>query len=277
MFFKEPNTSNIYATLETIQVNANENEDYLCYLKSNFLSDSFSPQNPINSFEECIQDSTALPEKSLLNNQVDEASQSKDKSSDIKEIKLQKNKAKKKPKKNKFLIRNTIYLKSGNTTKRNSHRSSNFKNRILRNLIQDILIDWISTQNNKRINIKNIPKLKKLSKNYLEIIYKDYMNMKKFKLKEIYTGDCFEEILEKDKHIFEFNKKAIEASECMQPKLNCTFKQAFNYFYNKENNISCQDGDIFNGLKSKNEYINEKGEKEFLEKYMKDLFDNLNH
>ena len=104
--------------------------------------------------------------------------------------------------------------------------------------------------------------------------------MDKFTLKEIYSGDFFKQILEKDKHIFEFNKKAMETSACMEPKLNCTFKQAFNYFYNKENIKSSQDEDIFdilNGLKSKNEYINEKGEKELLEKYMKELFDNINH
>ena len=291
MIFKEQNTSNISSTLETIQINTIGNKDYFYDLKLNSLSDSFSNQSQIQNFEECMQDFSisALPEKSLLNKQMDGPSKSKfsnlkengeneDKLSDITEIKPQKKK--KKPKKVNFLVRKTNFLRSGNTTIRKSHRSSNFKNRILRNLIQDIFIDWISTQSNKRINKKNIRKLKKLSQNCLQVIYKDYMNMEKFTIKEIYSGDCFKQILEKDKHIFEFNKKAMETSACMEPKLNCTFKQAFNYFYNKENIKSSQDEDIFdilNGLKSKNEYINEKGEKELLEKYMKELFDNINH
>jgi len=237
-----------------------------------------------------MPDNTTLPEKSLLNKQVNEPSkskfsnqkdkdQNKDESSDIRKIKQQKNKTKKKTEGDTFLITKTYYLKSGNTTIKRSHRSSNYKNRILRNLIQDIFIDWISRQNNKRINIKKIRKLKKLDSKYLEFIYKNYMNMKKFKLKEIYSGDCFGGILEKDKdkYIFEFNKKAIREFEFMEPKINCTFKEAFNYFYNKENIISSQDGDLLNGLKSKNEYINEKDEKKDLEKFMKVLFDNINH
>jgi hypothetical protein len=288
MIFKEQNTSNISSTLETIQINTIGNKDYFYDLKLNSLSDSFSNQSQIQNFEECMQDFSisALPEKSLLNRQMDGPSKSKfsnlkengeneDKLSDITEIKPQKKK--KKPKKVNFLVRKTNFLRSGNTTIRKSHRSSNFKNRILRNLIHDIFIDWISTQSNKRINKKNIRKLKKLSQNYLQVIYKEYINMDKFTLKEIYSGDFFKQILEKDKHIFEFNKKAMETSACMEPKLNCTFKQAFNYFYNKEKIISCQNGDILNGLKSKNEYINEKREKEFLEKYMKELYDNINH
>jgi hypothetical protein len=285
---KEQNTSNFSSTLETIQFNIIGNKDYFCDLKINNLFNPFSNQNQIMNFEECLQDNPTLPEKSFINKQVDELSkndfsnlkekgENKDKSSDITNIKPQKNQTKKKPKKVKFLIRKTNYSKSGNTTIRNSHRSSNFKNRILRNLFQDIFIDWISTQNKKRVNEKRIPKLKKLGYKNLQDIYKDYMNMKKFKLKEIYSGDCFKKILENDKHIFEFNKKAIETLEYMESKLNCTFMQAFNYFYNKENIISCQNDDILNGLKSKNEYINEKGEKEFLEKYMKELYDNINN
>lgn len=101
--------------------------------------------------------------------------------------------------------------------------------------------------------------------------------MKNITLKEIYSGDCFKEILEGDKHIFEHNKKAIEKSKYMETKLDCTFMQAFNYFYNKENDIVFQNNDILDGLKSKNEYIKEKGEKEFLEKYIEELYNNINH
>jgi len=290
MTFKEHNTFNISSTLETIQYNINGNKDYIYDQKYNYSFDSDSNLNISKDSEEMMPDNTTLPEKSLLNKQVNEPSkskfsnqkdkdQNKDESSDIRKIKQQKNKTKKKTEGDTFLITKTYYLKSGNTTIKRSHRSSNYKNRILRNLIQDIFIDWISRQNNKRINIKKIRKLKKLDSKYLEFIYKNYMNMKKFKLKEIYSGDCFGGILEKDKdkYIFEFNKKAIREFEFMEPKINCTFKEAFNYFYNKENIISSQDGDLLNGLKSKNEYINEKDEKKDLEKFMKVLFDNINH
>jgi len=290
MTFKEHNTSNFSSTLETIQYNINGNKDYIYDQKYNYSFDSDSNLNISKDSEEMMPDNTTLPEKSLLNKQVNEPSkskfsnqkdkdQNKDESSDIRKIKQQKNKTKKKTEGDTFLITKTYYLKSGNTTIKRSHRSSNYKNRILRNLIQDIFIDWISRQNNKRINIKKIRKLKKLDSKYLEFIYKNYMNMKKFKLKEIYSGDCFGGILakDKDKYIFEFNKKAIREYEFMEPKTNCTFKEAFNYFYNKENIISSQDGDLLNGLKSKNEYINEKDEKKDLEKFMKVLFDNINH
>lgn len=290
MTFKEHNTFNISSTLETIQYNINGNKDYIYDQKYNYSFDSDSNLNIFKDSEEMMPDNKTLPEKSLLNKQVDEPfkskfsnqkdkDQNKDESSDIRKIKQQKNKTKKKTEGDTFLITKTYYLKSGNTTIKRSHRSSNYKNRILRNLIQDIFIDWISRQNNKRINIKKIRKLKKLDSKYLEFIYKNYMNMKKFKLKEIYSGDCFGGILakDKDKYIFEFNKKAIREYEFMEPKTNCTFKEAFNYFYNKENIISSQDGDLLNGLKSKNEYINEKDEKKDLEKFMKVLFDNINH
>ena len=287
MTSEEQYTSNFPSTLETIQLNPIGNENFSYYSNPNFDFLLFSNQDEIKISEECVQVNKTYSEKSLFNKQINEPSknkfsnlkekgENKDKANEMTKVKPKKNKAKKKPKEIQFLIRKTNYLRSGNITIKNSHKSSNFKNRILRNIIQDILIDW-SSQNNKRINKKNIHKLKKLSNNYLQVIYKEYMNMKEFKLKDIYSGDCFKEILEKDKYIFEFNKKAIEASEDMMTKMNCTFKQAFNYFYNKEKIISCQDGDILNGLKSKNEYINEKGEKELLEKYIKELFDNINH
>jgi predicted small secreted protein len=181
--------------------------------------------------------------------------------------------AEKKTKRNKFIINKADYQKSGYQTKIISHRSSNCKNKILRNLIQDILIDWLSITNNKR----RILRLKKLSKNNLEVIYKNYMNIKDFRLKEIYSGEYLKETSEKDRHIFEFNKKLIETSENMEAKLNCSFKQAFNYFNNKESIISSQNSNILSGLKSKNEYINEKKDKEFLEKNIQKLFEEINH
>lgn len=285
---KENIISNISSTFDTIQYNKLVYKDYYYDQQLNYLSDSFSEPNQIKNHEEYIQDNMTLPEKPLLNKKVNESSQnkfsnqkekeeSKVESSKITKNKLQKNKTKQKQKYAKFLIQNKNYSKSGYTTKRTSRRGSNCKNRILRNIIQNILIDWFSRLSNGRINNKNFPKLKKLRNNYLEVIYRDYMNMRKTELKEIYSGDYFKKILEKDKHIFEFNKAIIEKYECMEPKLNCTFRQAFNYFYNKENIISFKNDDLLNGLKSKKEYINEKGEKELLEKNMKELFDNINH
>lgn len=282
---KEHFTSNISSTLDTIQYNKFEYRDYSYDEKLNYPSDSFSKINQIEKNEECFQDNMTLPEKALVNKKVNESSknyfsnqkekeESKAESSKITRNKLQNNKTKQKQKYAKFLIQNKYYSKSGYKTKRKSHRGSNCKNRILRNIIQDILIDWFSRSS---IENKNFPKLKKLKSNYLEVIYRDYMNMKNIKLKEMYTGDFFKEILEKDKHIFEFNKAIIEKYKCMETKLICNFKQAFNYFYDKENIISFIDDDLLNGLKSKKEYINEKGDKELLEKNMKELFDNINH
>ena len=67
----------------------------------------------------------------------------------------------------------------------------------------------------------------------------------------------------------------------MRSKLNFTFQQAFNFFY-KKTNISSIDGDLLNGLKSKDEYIkehniyNEQAVKELFETNMEILFNNLN-
>jgi len=285
MNFQEHIISNISSTLDTIQYNKFEFRDYSYDEKLNYSSYSLSKVNLIENYEECFQANMTLPEKTLLNKKVIEPSEnnfsnkkekeeSKAESSKITRNKLQNNKTKPKQKYAKFLIQNKYYSKSGYKTKRKSHRGSNCKNRILRNIIQDILIDWFSRSNIKN---KNFPKLKKLKSNYLEVIYRDYMNLKNIKLKEMYTGDFFKEILEKDKHIFEFNKAIIEKYKCMEPKLNCNFRRAFNYFYDKENIISFIDDDLLNGLKSKKEYINEKGDKELLEKNMKELFDNINH
>ena len=166
------------------------------------------------------------------------------------------------------------YLRSGNNTKKISYRNSNCKNKILRNLFQNIFIDWFSRPNN--------PKLKKLSKIYLEVIYINYKNYKYVKLEEIYSGDCFKKKLGQDNRFFEENKKAIKASSVsMRYKLNFTFQQAFNFFY-KKTNISSIDGDLLNGLKSKDEYIkehniyNKQAVKELFETNMEILFNNLN-
>jgi hypothetical protein len=278
MNFKDQYSSKDSSTSDTASINLFENKELTCDQDFNFLLESNLSKNS----EEYMPDITSFPEKTSLNKIFDELSEHKHQFSNL--IVKEENKAKsneiineqqaeKKTKRNKFIINKADYQKSGYQTKIISHRSSNCKNKILRNLIQDILIDWLSITNNKR----RILRLKKLSKNNLEVIYKNYMNIKDFRLKEIYSGEYLKETSEKDRHIFEFNKKLIETSENMEAKLNCSFKQAFNYFNNKESIISSQNSNILSGLKSKNEYINEKKDKEFLEKNIQKLFEEINH
>ena len=278
MNFKDQYSSKDSSTSYTASINLFENKELKYDQNFNF----FLGSNLSKNSEEYMPDITSFLEKTSLNKSVDELSEHKHQFSNL--IVKEENKAKsneiineqqaeKKTKRNKFIINKADYLKSGYQTKIISHRSSNCKNKILRNLIQDIIIDWLSITNNKR----RILRLKKLSKNNLEVIYKNYMNIKDFRLKEIYSGEYLKEISEKDRHIFEFNKKLIETSENMEAKLNCSFKQAFNYFNNKESIISSQNSNILSGLKSKNEYINEKKDKEFLEKNIQKLFEEINH
>ena len=278
MNFKDQYSSKDSSTSYTASINLFENKELKYDQNFNF----FLGSNLSKNSEEYMPDITSFLEKTSLNKSVDELSEHKHQFSNL--IVKEENKAKsneiineqqaeKKTKRNKFIINKADYQKSGYQTKIISHRSSNCKNKILRNLIQDILIDWLSITNNKR----RILRLKKLSKNNLEVIYKNYMNIKDFRLKEIYSGEYLKETSEKDRHIFEFNKKLIETSENMEAKLNCSFKQAFNYFNNKESIISSQNSNILSGLKSKNEYINEKKDKEFLEKNIQKLFEEINH
>ena len=278
MNFKDQYSSKDSSTSYTASINLFENKELKYDQNFNF----FLGSNLSKNSEEYMPDITSFLEKTSLNKSVDELSEHKHQFSNLivkEENKAKSNeiinekRAKKKTKRNKFIINKADYQKSGYQTKIISHRSSNCKNKILRNLIQDILIDWLSITNNKR----RILRLKKLSKNNLEVIYKNYMNIKDFRLKEIYSGEYLKETSEKDRHIFEFNKKLIETSENMEAKLNCSFKQAFNYFNNKESIISSQNSNILSGLKSKNEYINEKKDKEFLEKNIQKLFEEINH
>ena len=246
-----------------------ENTDLYYDSDSNLLLES----NQIKNNEENMQDNSNMLEQTFINKKNDVSEPKiQSKSNEITNGK-QKVKGKTKTKRNQFIIIKTDYSKSGYQINVISHRSSNCKNRILRNLIQDIFIDWISRSSNK----KKFRRLKKLSKNLLEVIYKNYMDLKEFTLKEIYSGEYFKEILEQDRHIFEYNKKIIETYKNMNSKLNCTFKQAFNFFINKENIISSQNGIILYGLKSKNEYINEKKGNEILEENMQKLIEDINY
>lgn len=265
---KDPSTN------DTVPINFLENTDLYYDPDSNFFLES----SQIKNNEEIMQDNYNMPEQTFINKKIDE---SEPKIQNLNHTVNEENKVKsneitngkQKVKRNNFIIHKTDYSNAGYQINVISHRSSNCKNRILRNLIQDIFIDWLSRSSNK----KKFPKLKKLSKNLLEVIYKNYMDLKEFTLKEIYSGEYFKEILEQDRHIFEYNKKIIETYKNMDSKLNCTFKQAFNFFINKERIISSQNADILYGLKSKNEYINEKKGNEILEENIQKLIENINY
>ena len=232
--------------------------------------------------DEKVPDKVTIPEISLLQKKLDRSYKLEGQFLNFEEKKESHTKSSNKRKKELQelkqitfkVIYSPNYLRSGNDTKIISYRSSNCKNKILRNLFQNIFIVWIQIPNN--------PKLKKLSKIYLEIIYVKYKEFKYVKLKEIYSGDCFKKYLGTERKFFEDNKEAIKASSVsMKTKLDFTFQQAFNSFYNKTNILS-KDGDILSGLKSKDEYIkehnknNEQNVKELFEKNMEILFNNIN-
>jgi hypothetical protein len=232
--------------------------------------------------DEKVQDKLIIPEISLLKKKKNNSSKLEGQFSNLEERKESHTKSRNIRKKElqelrqiKFKVTHSPnYSRSGNNTKKISYRSSNCKNKIIRNLFQNIFIDWLSRSNN--------PKLTKLSKYYLEVIYIKYKDYKNVKLGEIYSGDCFEKKSGKDREFFEENRKAIKASSVsMRSKLNFTFQQAFNSFYNKTNILS-KDGDILSGLKSKDEYIKEHNKndeqnvKELFEKNMENLFNSLN-
>ena len=289
MDFRNPNISdfalkfdtelnNISGNIENnIPTNKNSTKDYI--MNPN--------KNPFQKTEENIPedekiDKVIIPEISLLKKKKNNSSKLEGQFSNLEERKESHTKSRNIRKKELQELRQIIfnvthspnYSRSGNNTKKISYRPSNCKNKIIRNLFQNIFIDWLSRSNN--------PKLTKLSKYYLEVIYKKYKDYKNVKLGEIYSGDCFEKKSGKDSEFFEENRKAIKASSVsMRSKLNFTFQQAFNSFYNKIN-VSSKDGDILNGLKSKDDYIkehnkyNEQAVKELFEKNMKNLFININ-
>ena len=229
--------------------------------------------------DEKVPDIITIPKKSLLKKKLNKSSKFESQQLNLEKSKEFPTKSSKKRKNElqklkpiKFeVIQITNYLRSGNNTKKISFRLSNCINKILRNLFQNIYIDWISIQSKS--------KLKKLSKNCLEVIYIRYKVLKNVKLEEIYSGNFFEKI---DKEIFEENKKVIEESSLdMKNKLDYIFQEAYNSFYNKKE-CSTQNDDILNGLKSKNEYIkehnkyNNQGVKKLFEKAMKSLFNSIN-
>ena len=290
MDFRNPNISDFALKFDTelnnisgnIENNIPTNKNVAIDYTINSNKNLFQKSKEKILEDEKVQDKVIIPEISLLKKKKNNSSKLEGQFSNLEERKESHTKSRNIRKKElqelrqiKFKVTHSPnYSRSGNNTKKISYRTSNCKNKIIRNLFQNIFIDWLSRSNN--------PKLTKLSKYYLEVIYKKYKDYKNVKLGEIYSGDCFEKKSGKDREFFEENRKAIKASSVsMRSKLNFTFQKAFNSFYNKIN-VSSKDGDILNGLKSKDDYIkehnkyNEQAVKELFEKNMKNLFININ-
>lgn len=174
----------------------------------------------------------------------------------------------KKNKKTRFRVANMNFAKSGNYITKNSKRHQNCKNKIIRNFIQDVLIYWINdgVKNNilKKINPSNIPY------NYLE--------KKNLKLKDIY------------KENIELNVPNKDLSENTSIKLNFSFKQALISFCDEKsrnkilsevkNEIGKVEDNIYDKLKTKNDYIKEKQldlrDKAIFEDCFRDIVQSLN-
>jgi hypothetical protein len=143
-----------------------------------------------------------------------------------------------------YKIFNNNFEKSGNIIKKNSKRGQNCRQKIIRNLIQNILPNWINDEKNQRV--------KKLGKKELKYKYIEYKGKK---LKEIY-----------------------KISDNNNIKLNFYFEEAFKAFCHenireeillnvikRESKIEkggkiekYNSKDFFIKFKSKKEYINEK-------------------
>ena len=160
-----------------------------------------------------------------------------------------------------FSILNEKLLKIGNYIKKKSCRRDNLNQMIIRNLIQEILLDWI--------NYGETDNSKKLCKINPQIFRKKY-DFRGKKLKEIYSKEISKK--EKEKHSYCDNHNILiikSAYGIKNIKLNLTFKQALHLFFCKNNaikNISDiiqideNEEDVFlEGLKGKEEYINRKG------------------
>ena len=164
-----------------------------------------------------------------------------------------------------FQILNVKFKKSGKNCINNSERPQNIRNRIIRNLIQDILPDWINNGNKKEILVK----LSKKNLNY---------NCKGKKLFEIYKlseEDILNIINDKKNQDFFIDNKS---KENFIIKLNLYFEEAFEMFcfkksreeiykkvrkkrkliYCEEENEQFNYNEFFKKFKSKEEYLKEK-------------------
>ena len=156
-----------------------------------------------------------------------------------------------KNKKTKFRVTNMNFAKSGNYLSKNSKRHKNCKDKIIRNFIQDILIYWI----NAGIKCKIFKKI-----NPAKIPY-NFIENKNLKLKDIYKENiepnCISNIT-----------KELQAN--INTKLNFSLKQAFITFCDessrnsilkeviKGNEDEMIEENIYDKLKTKNDYIKEK-------------------
>ena len=157
-------------------------------------------------------------------------------------------------------------------------RDDNYQVMLKRNLIQKIFLDWI---NNEETNKNN-----KLIKIDPEIFRHSY-DFRGKKLKEIYSEPiCLKEKYANKNH----NIQVIEKAKGIKNiKLNFTFEQALNLFYNKainnneimkiirtlqENEKIIDEIDIIKGLKVKEEFILEKSKNKD-SKFRKGLDKNL--
>ena len=159
-----------------------------------------------------------------------------------------------------FSIENEKMLKIGNKLKNKSYRCDNLVMMIIRNLIQEIFLDWINygvSDNSKQL-CKINPQ-----------IFRQKIDFKGKKLKEIYSKEIKKE---KEKHSFNYkhNSLIIESADGIKNmKLNFTFEEALKLFFCKNNankNISRiinidenKEDVILKGLKGKEEYKNRKG------------------
>ena len=177
-------------------------------------------------------------------------------------------------KKVKFSIENEKMLKIGNKLKKKSYRCDNIVIMIIRNLIQEIFLDWINygvSDNSKQL-CKINPQ-----------IFRKKIDFKGKKIKDIYSKEISQK--EKEKHSFSdyHNILIIESADGVKNiKLNFTFEEALKLFFYKNNatanifdNINIDENKeevILKGLKGKEEYINRKeGDSLFKTKLIKSL------
>jgi hypothetical protein len=170
--------------------------------------------------------------------------------------------------------------KIGYLIKKKSKRPSNIEAMIVRNLIQEIILDWI---NNNEIDKKN--KLQKIE----PLIFKktNYFNKNKNKVLEYFYKSKITKKTQNQDH----NKIIIkEADNEKKIKLGFTLMESFTSFMDvnsrekiliskkpelkneEEEKKKAYIKNFFEGLKSKEEYINEKGStKEYQQKFEKKL------
>ena len=155
-------------------------------------------ENKIN-----IEDNINISNESLADSKIKlnkEKKKSKSKSNKkVKNVKIRniKNIQENSTKETTYKTFNNNFEKSGNIIKKNSKRGQNCRQKIIRNLIQNILPNWINDEKNQRV--------KKLGKKELKYNYFEYKGKK---LKEIY-----------------------KISDNNNIRLNFYFEEAFKAFY----------------------------------------------